>query len=417
MKAAIEAMALLIITLPAQALRSATQLDYVISRDGSALDTQSSAPWSLLPASARAAQVTQVVLVLPLERVSWHQVQLPPGAARSARLRAVLEGLVEDQLLDDVADLHLALQSPLPTQGPVWLAACDKAWLLDSVREVEQAGFYISALVPELAPSALGDGAARASAQLYAVDSAQGPQWVHSSTTGLTRWPLQAAALAALQPAEDLPVFAEPAVATQAETLLGRPLFLQTGAQRAWLASQGTWDLAQFGIVASRGGRSFRHFTQGLQQFYSAARWRPVRWGLWALLLVQVLGLNLYAYQQQAAVNQERLAMQAAFTSTFPKVQVVVDAPVQMQREVDQLRQRSGQVAQDDAEVMLSVLLQTASFPAVPTSVHYQGAELKIEGLPLGKDALAELTRAMQARGYQLQAQGASVTMRAKGAP
>ena len=59
-------MAILIISLPAQALKSATQLDYVISRDGAALDIQSSAPWSLLPASARAAQASQVVLVLPV---------------------------------------------------------------------------------------------------------------------------------------------------------------------------------------------------------------------------------------------------------------------------------------------------------------------------------------------------------------
>jgi general secretion pathway protein L len=138
---------------------------------------------------------------------------------------------------------------------------------------------------------------------------------------------------------------------------------------------------------------------------------------LWALLLVQVLGLNLYAYQSQAAVNQERRAMQAVFTNTFPKVQAVVDAPVQMQREVDQLRQRSGQLAQDDAEVMLSTLMQTANFPAASTAVHYQGGELKIEGLQLSSTALADLTRAMEARGYQLQAQGAGLSMRAKGAP
>jgi len=410
-------MAILILTLPAQALKSATQLDYVISRDGVALDTQSSAPWSLLPASARAAQASQVVLVLPVERVSWHRVQLPPGAARSTRLRAVLEGLVEEQLLDEVADLHLALQSPLPTQGPVWLAACDKAWLLDCVREVEQAGLYISALVPELAPPALSAASADAMAQLYALDSAQGPQWVHSSSAGLTRWPMQAQALAALQPSEDLPVWAEPAVATQAEALLGRPLFLQTSAQRALLASQGPWDLAQFGIVASRGGRSVRRFAQGWHQFSSAPRWRPVRWGLWALVLVQVLGLNLYAYQQKAAVNHERRAMQAAFTNTFPKVQVVVDAPVQMQREVDQLRQRSGQLAQEDAEVMLSALMQAANFPAAPIGLHYQSGELKLEGLQLSSTALADLTRAMQARGYQLQAQGATLSMRARGTP
>lgn len=407
-------MAILIITLPAQSLKSATQVDYVISRDGTSLDTQSSAPWSLLPASARAAQVSQVILVLPVARLSWHQVLLPAGAARSARLRAVLDGLVEDQLLDDVTDLHLALQSPLPAQGPAWLVACDKVWLSDCVREVEQAGFFISALVPELAPP-VANGA-EADAQLYALDSPQGPQWVHCSAAGLTRWPLQAVALAAFKPAQDLPVWAEPAVAAQAEALLGRPLLLQSSAQRALQASQGAWDLAQFGIVASRSGRSLRRITQGLQQFSIAPRWAPVRWGLWAVLLVQIVGLNWYAHRQQAAVNQERRAMQAAFTSTFPKVQAVVDAPVQMQREVDQLRQQSGQLAQDDPEVMLSVLMQTANFAAVPTAVHFQNGQLQVEGLQLSSAALADLTRAMQARGYELQAQGSTLFLRIKDA-
>ena len=109
--------------------------------------------------------------------------------------------------------------------------------------------------------------------------------------------------------------------------------------------------------------------------------------------------------------------MQAAFTSTFPKVQAVVDAPVQMQREVDQLRQRSGQLAPDDAEVMLSALMQTANFAAVPTAVHYQNGELQVEGLQLAAPALADLTRAMQARGYVLQAHGAALAMRVGGAP
>ena len=88
-----------------------------------------------------------------------------------------------------------------------------------------------------------------------------------------------------------------------------------------------------------------------------------------------------------------------------------------MQREVDQLRQRSGQLAQEDAEVMLSALMQAANFPAAPTAVHYQSGELQLEGLQLSSTALADLTRALQARGYQLQAQGPKLTLRARSAP
>ena len=412
-------MSTLILTLPDQALKPSSSVDYVISRDGQSLDTQSSAPWSLLPASARAAQAMQVILVVPVQRLSWHQVQLPQGLARSPRLRAALEGMLEEQVLDDVSDLHLALQTPLPTQGPAWLAACDKAWLFGCIQEIEQAGLRIAALVPELAPqtfpSGAGDG--QAPTLVYALAGPQGPQLVSSSPQGLIRWPLQASVAPLLRLPENALVFAEPAVAAQAEQILGSQLVLQTAAQRALLASQGPWDLAQFGIVTSRGGRGFKRVSHAVQQLYSAPRWRLLRWSLWTLLLVQLIGLNLYAYQQQAALNQQKQAMESVLKSTFASVQVVVDAPVQMQREVDRLRQSSGQLADADAQVMLSALMQAANYPPPPKAIDYQQGELKVTGLELGQAARADLTRSLQARGYQLQTQGDVLLMRWEGKP
>ena len=412
-------MSTLILTLPEQALKPSSSADYVISRDGQSLDTQSSAPWSLLPASARAAQAMQVILVVPVQRLSWHQVQLPQGLARSPRLRAALEGMLEEQLLDDVSDLHLALQTPLPTQGSAWLAACDKAWLFCCIQEIEQAGLRIAALVPELAPQTFASGAGdgQAPTLVYALTGPQGPQLVSSSPQGLIRWPLQASVAPLLRLPENALVFAEPAVAAQAEQILGSQLVLQTAAQRALLASQGPWDLAQFGIVTSRGGRGFKRVSHAVQQLYSAPRWRLLRWSLWTLLLVQLIGLNLYAYQQQASLNQQKQAMESVLKSTFASVQVVVDAPVQMQREVDRLRQSSGQLADADAQVMLSALMQAANYPPPPKAIDYQQGELKVTGLELGQAARTDLTRSLQARGYQLQTQGDVLLMRWEGKP
>jgi general secretion pathway protein L len=419
MKSGITRMSTLILTLPDQALKPSVSVDYVISRDGQSLDTQSSAPWSLLPASARAAQATQVILVVPVQRLSWHQVQLPQGLARSPRLRAALEGMLEEHVLDDVSDLHLALQTPLPAQGPAWLAACDKAWLLACVQEIEQAGLRIAALVPELAPQTFAPGAgdAQAPTLVYALAGPQGPQLVSSSPQGLIRWPLQASAVALLKLPDNALVFAEPAVAAQAEQILGNQLVLQTAAQRALLASQGPWDLAQFGIVTSRGSRGFKRLSHAVQQLLSAPRWRLLRFSLWTLLLVQLIGLNLYAYQQQAALNQQKQAMQAVLKSTFSSVQVVVDAPVQMQREVERLRQSSGQLADADAQVMLSALMQVANYPPPPQAIDYQAGELKVTGLLLAELAKSDLRRSLQARGYQLQTQGDVLLMRWEAKP
>ena len=45
------------------------------------------------------------------------------------RVRAVLDGLLEEKLLDDPAQLHLALDDTAEAGQPSWVAACDKAWL------------------------------------------------------------------------------------------------------------------------------------------------------------------------------------------------------------------------------------------------------------------------------------------------
>ena len=59
----------------------------------------------------------EIVAVVPARALSWQQVTLPQGAtAQASRLRAVLEGLLEEHLLDDPAQLHFALQ-PLRPSG------------------------------------------------------------------------------------------------------------------------------------------------------------------------------------------------------------------------------------------------------------------------------------------------------------
>jgi hypothetical protein len=57
------------------------------------------------------------ILVVPIDWLAWHRVQLPPG--RAARQIAVIAGLIEDAVLDDPAMLHMALEPPaLRGAGP-----------------------------------------------------------------------------------------------------------------------------------------------------------------------------------------------------------------------------------------------------------------------------------------------------------
>ena len=67
-----------------------------------------------LEVSERTAQ-GEVVAVVPWQCLSWHAVTLPPHSG--PRLSAVLQGLLEEQLLDDPAQLHLAVAPHAPTRS------------------------------------------------------------------------------------------------------------------------------------------------------------------------------------------------------------------------------------------------------------------------------------------------------------
>ena len=128
---------------------------------------------------------------------------------------------------------------------------------------------------------------------------------------------------------------AEPAVAAAAERWLGSSVQVRTEAERALLATRSLWNLRQFDLAPRhRGTRALRDL---LRQWLSPA-WRPARIGLVALLLLQVLGLNAWAWQQRQALSAKRLAQEQLLRATFPQLRTVLDAPLQMQRETDALK-------------------------------------------------------------------------------
>ena len=79
-----------------------------------------------------------------------------------------------------------------------------------------------------------------------------------------------------------------------------------------------------------------------LQTLRYAPEWRAARWGVAMLLLTQLIGLNAWAWKERSALQAKRDAVRTTLTTTFQSVRVVVDAPVQMEREVAALRQATG---------------------------------------------------------------------------
>ena len=409
-------MATLILTLPRTGLQAGSVVDYVLSPDGLAVGTASSAPVALLP-SAGTGRVTETLLLVDAAQLSWHRVQLPKGAAgNSSRLRAVLEGLLEDQLLDDPATLHFALAPGAAKDASTWVAVCDKAWLRNGLQAFEAAGITVARIVPELVPDALADASQSAGAgSLYAIDNAGQPLLLHASASGVTPWPLQASAVALLQWPQDAALRAEPAIAALAEQLFGRSVQLQSRAERALAACQSDWDLAQLDLVNNQRSRSLKRLGGAARTLLQAPRWRAARWSLLALIAVNLLGLNVRAGAERAALQAQRKAIDTVLTGTFPATQVVVDAPVQMQRAVAALQQSTGALGMRDFETLLGAWAHAAPTAPAPSGIDFANGELHLHGVALAGPALAEATQALKAQGYTLIATGTDLTLR--GAP
>lgn len=405
-------MATLIVTLSPQPAGPGTEFSWLLTPDGTSLASHGSAAAALLPQASGAG--AEVVAVVPQAALSWHSVELPKGtSAGSPRLRAVLDGLLEDRLLDETDAIHFALQPQARPGAPVWVAACDRAWLRQSLQLLESAGRPVSRIVPEFTPEA--------ALQLHVTGphtaDGQQAQLVLAGPMGILALPLAAPALALLpEGSADAPLVAEPGAAALAEQVLGRQVRIEQAPQRWLRAAQSDWDLAQFDMATSGRTRAFKRLATSAMDLLRAPQWRPARWGAALLVAVNLLGLNAWAWREHTALNNKREAIRTALTQTFPAVKVVVDAPVQMEREVAALRQVTGASSPRDLEAMLGALGQAAGSERPVAAVEYTAGELRARGPGYGPDAATTLAPGLQGLGYSAQMDGNTLVIKAEGA-
>lgn len=359
----------------------------------------------LLPAADRQ---TDVVALVPARALSWHRVALPAGLHKQpGKLKAALQGLLEERLLGEPAALHLALAPGWKTSAQPWVAACDRQWLSAHVQALEAAGLSVHRIVPELAPNP-------GPAQLLALGEAEnGWLWCNHPDQGVWGLPLQDVPLhgeglwASDEERVQTDVQAEPAVVADASQRLGVQARLMAPGQH-WLAALASgWDLAQFEFQANANSRLLKRWQRTASQLALHSAWRPARWGLGVLVVSQLLGLNAWAWKTRADWQAQQQAWTHTLQQTFPHIRVVVDAPLQMAREVHRLRQSSGQLASHDLEAMLGALGQ--ALPAnlsAPRQWRYQTGQLQLQDFQLSASEQTTLSQALQAQGYQWRAEG-----------
>lgn len=367
-----------------------------------------------------------VVLVLPPRAVSWHRLAIPKVA--SARLRAVLDGLLEDRVLSDTNELHYALEPGGRPGHTVWVAACHKAWLRSWLQALEAAGRPVSRIVPSLWPlphdTSHTDGEASGAALHWAHDAGD-QAWLGSATAlGVSCTPLPDMDSPGV-PVHATPAergsdatrtrwLADPAVAAQAESALHQRFEPVPRPDRLLQCTLSDWNLAQFDLSLSTGARRSQRLRQTLRRWRTAPVWRPARWGLAALVAVQLVSLNAAAWSQRSALQTKQDALRSTLQTSFPQITLVLDAPVQMQRELGRLQQASGSLSDRDLETLLGAVAQAAPANLPPPSVlHFADGEARLSEWQTSEEQVRTLAQALESKGWRARFDGTELRLQA----
>lgn len=380
-------MSKLIVLLPHAGVDDAERVQgWTLQADGTAT------PVTLALSDMTAQSAQELVVVVPAAAIAWHVATLPAGIKLrgDVRLLPVLQHLLEEGLLTDAEQAHVAVAPGAQPGSSCVLAVCDRPWLSTWLQAFEQAGLRISQVVPEVVPEMLADAA---------VCTGRGHRaWVSYLHQQLpVTLPLDSHVVAQIAAQR---VEALPAVYTDAAKAWGADK-VQLLSDADYLAAllQTPWDLAQHHLAFTPWVRMRRKWMALWQAVRHAPAWRSARVATGVFAVVAVLGLNVQAYMKSRALQATQAAMVQTVQSTFPHVRVVVDAPLQMQREVQALRSRSGVQAGQDMLPMLSALGAALQGVAQrPQAVEYTGSELVLRGLPA--DALQPLSTKLESQGY-----------------
>ncbi len=386
-----------------------SEWSFVLSNDGRNVQQAGQATLAGLPPA------DQTVLVLPEADVSWHRIDIPRAPA--ARLRAALAGVLEERLLDDAEALHLALGDGAVPGRAGWVAVTDGRRLAAALAALEAGGRTVERAVPSSWPSTgTGRGHFHTGGDVEGATIAEDDHpWLSLALPSGVCNVRMAGGLARTVIPADAPDAvrwtASPGAAQAAERLLGQPVPLMREPQRALEAAAEGVNLRQFDLSSRH--RGTRAMLDGARRIFSA-EWRPVRYGVAALLVMQLVGLNAYAWQQRQTLQGKREAMAQLLQAAHPGVRTVLDAPLQMQRETDRLRAAAGRAGASDLETLLAAAAAAWPDGAGPTqTLRFESGSLTLAAGGWGEPQVQQFSQRIRGAGYGAEfAQGRVVVSR-----
>ncbi len=337
---------------------------------------------ALMPAARR-----HILLVAPSDVVL---LRTAVPALKGPRLRLALPNLIEEQLVTDAARSHVAVGPPVEAGAERLVAVVDRSWMrfiLERFVAEERGGLRVVPALVCLPGVAAGEVAVTQFSPLGEIDPQDGR-----------------ICEIALQDARGecgLRVNQRDLESTAEQFAGSRPIVLRRlagpegvvrkramGDEAGWAARLESLEfaaLARHALSADLDLCQFEFATQVWQRGRSnLKRWRvPIALAA-AIAVVSVLGLNI----DWIFLARERQGLDARATdlllTSFPKTKVVLDAPLQMSRELDSLRNRAGESESGDFLVLCDRLARALGpmGPASLASVDYVDHALTVALVP-----------------------------------
>jgi general secretion pathway protein L len=338
---------------------------------------------------AELPRADRVDIIVPASMVLFTEVKLPP--VRGQKLRQMLPFAVEEKILSDPDQVQVAV-GERDEGGITRVAVVDRGWLDACCERLRLAGLrpvngYAETCLPELEPNAwtlIWDGregfvrtAVGAGLALDSMGDAGAPfalQRAVEEARNNTKLPekiiLRATDAAASVP--DLQLWS---------TQLG--VTVVPGQDWHWaprfLNAANAINLLQGDYSPSS---SLRELIPQL---------RPILLLAGLIIGAQVLATGVDWWRLNREKKMLTTEMTKTFKAAFPNASVVVDAPLQMQRNLSELRRASGQSQPSDFLPLLAKLLPLMSSATGVEAISYDQGTLKVDAMFRDENSVSDL--------------------------